>query len=493
MAWDVRTDRLTLVLFVIIFGSVLAFSATARASGVTVTVNMLGESPLFDGSTPVLVAGIWNQIAVNLTSLLNGGTLTAKAYLPGASPAGPANTYEWVRDEGNNSWSDPLYGTFVQANLSLDTGSRVVFVAGVDAQATPGFWTVDVLQGNSSVYQGTVEVQAPSLAYGVSAADVAFRVDPFTSASLTSQAAGQYLRITNQGNVPLGLRLGFDVLRSALSLTNPATVAHVGGAATFYVALAVGPLPPEIVDVNGTTQVFVAGAIPSSGSSVLVPTLQASFHVAVTVGRAGYDLQVIGNVALQTLDTVHVSFGAITSWTIYLTGGQNVSLNVTADGVGLLGVTAGGSALTLPATLPLASSRELALTVQAQATRAASGSVSFILRLLGTGDVRTFTTNIIVSGGPPGPSGIASSWVWIAGAIAVGSVFALVAYTQLRVRRRRASVEETNAPRKRGYHARKRRLEDRRREDSEKRGKTTEHEIPRRGNGSKALAAKRSR
>lgn len=443
-----------LFLFILIFANVVLTSGSVRAASPSMSLHMVGETGLQNGTAPVFVAGIWHQVTVNLTSFLNGGSLTLRFALPGALPASSANTYEWVRDEANDSWYDALYGTFLRRDLSQDRGTSVTFGVGVDALATPGPWSLEVLENNATILTETVDVEAPRISYGVSAADFTFQVNPFTPVVQTSEASGQYLRITNLGNVPLGTGVGFDVLTGNLSLANPVTVAHLGSDALYYLLLSVGPMPPQIVNVNGTTGVYVAETVPSSGGSVLVPSLQQTFHVTVTVGRLGYDLQVVGNVAFQTLDTVHAGYGSLVMWQVYLSGLQNVSLDVTVAGATLRGLLDGGTILDLPATLDLSGSRERALTIQVEADLPGTANVTFILHLLATGDTRTFVTTIPVDGGPapPTPPG-GTSLLWLAGAFATITIFGFVALGQLRHRTGRPRSSETRPAPGRGKAA----------------------------------------
>ena len=425
-----------LLLFILIFANVAWAAGSARAAAPSVSLHTAGEVALWNGSTPVLVAGIWHQVTVNLTAFLNGGSLTLRLALPGASPPGTANTYEWVRAEANDSWYDPLYGAFLRRNLSSDQGISVTFGVGVDALATPGRWTLEALEGNVSVVTQTVEVQAPRIDYGVSSADFAFRVDPYTPSVQNSESSGEVLTITNRGNVPLATDASFDLFRNNLSLVNAGAVAHVGSAQTFSVGLSVGSLPPQVVAVNGTTGVSVAYVVPSPGSSVLVPSFQQTFHVQVVVGHLGYHVQLVGNVAFQTLDTVHASYGSLVMWQVYLSGLQNVSLGVSASGATLRGVVEGGTDLPLPAMLSLSGSGERALTVQVGADQTGTATVTFTLHLLATGDIRTFTTTIPIEGGPSVPPSAGGSLLWFVGAFATISVFGFIALGQLRHRAR---------------------------------------------------------
>src|SRR5207302_10464187 len=151
-------------------------------------------------------------------------------------------------------------------------GTNREFGIGVDRDASHVTWSLIAASGNSTLVTLSVEVQAPRVSYGISAADFQFRVDPFTAADLSSQIGSQHHRLIDQGNVPLRLTVSFDVLRSQLSLENSGVVTHPNSESMYYLHLASGPMPPQIVRVNGLANVSVLYVIPSSGSTLLVPT-----------------------------------------------------------------------------------------------------------------------------------------------------------------------------------------------------------------------------
>ena len=453
-----------LSLFLIVGSSFLA--PTVQATAATVTIRMLGEAPTANANgQPIWIAGIWHEVFANLSAPTSGSVEIA-AFLPGGQPKTIGADYDWLYDAPNASWTDPYYGTFVRSDLSATDGQHFDFIIGLDAQAIPGLWTFRVAVGGSTILTETVEVQAPLLSYGLSAADFTFQVEPYASAEVTSQASNQYLRASNDGNVPLRMRVSFDVLQTHLSLVNPSDIAHPQTDSRYYVRLVMDPSPPEVVDVNGLSQVSVVNVIPSSGSTQLVPTVEQPFVLHVLVGRSGYAVRAIGNVVFQTLDTVSIDYGAIVTWQVYLTGGQNVSLDVVASGGRLVGVVSSGTRLALPATLVLSPESEYPLTIQVEATVAGTGTVTFSLHLLGTGDSRTFTTSIRVNGGPtPLPSAV--SYLWIVGSALAAAVFILMSLSQWRHRGRREKVRTASEKTgKKGYNSRRRARVQRSRQDA---------------------------
>ena len=450
-----RQRASTAVFLILIITSGLFLLPSARAAGATISLQMLGEASLSDAGVPVMVAGIWHEVLVNLTSSLSG-SLTLRATLPGAGSPDMTNTYAWVRNEANNSWSDPLYATFIRDDLSGSDGVHIAFVVGVDARASPGLWTFSASEGNVTLVTQTIEVESARVGYGISAADFLFRVTPFQAADLNSQATGQYLRVINEGTVPLALKVTFDILQGALSVVNPAATAHVGGEAIYYLRASVSPLPPQLIHVQGTANVTVQYLVPSPGATQLMPTFQQPFAVTVSVSRSGYAVKEVGNVAFQTLDSLTLVHGSVTTWQVFLTGSQDVSLDLSLAGGRLAGIFANGQSLTLPATLHPTTSEELAVTLQIEPTDPAGGTVVFTLHLLSTGDTQTFTTRLVVTNWPLNSPATTVSILWMVGAALASLIFVVVGFSQYRHRRDTRKRISAATKEKRGYHARKR-------------------------------------
>jgi hypothetical protein len=435
----------------------IASSGTARATVTDLTIHIPGEAPLATpGGTPILVAGIWHEVSVNLSATV--GSVAINATLPGATPDGIRTTYRWTWEAATGTWSDPLYDMFIRPDLSSAAGLRVTFVVGLDARAMAGLWRFLVFEGNALSASLDVAVEAPVLSYGLSAADFDFQVEPFTATDLSSRPSGQYIRVTNQGNVPLRLAGSFDVLQGELSIENPTDVAHVYSEARYYVRLAANPHPPSLIEVRGISRIEALYVVPSSGAATINPSVEGTFSLALRVGRSGYAVKVVGNVVFQTLESIRADYGTIATWQVYLTGQQNVSLSIDVSNARFVGAFARGEALSFPATLAVSGNTEMPVTVQVQADRPGAASVTFTIHLLTTGDTRTFTTSILVTGGPPALDPTAAS-LWILGSIAAAVVFGFVSVSQWRARRIRGAGRVSSASggrSKRGYNYRRR-------------------------------------
>src|SRR5256712_2845511 len=282
-----RNGRLGPVVFLLLIAIAMVLGPPdVRAAAPDLSLHMVGEAPQFDGTTPVFVAGIWHEIDVNLTAAPSQN-VTLRAFLPGGTPVGPANTYAWDFNPVTGSWTDPLYNAFIRTGLSYESGPLVVFVVGVDADAAVGLWTLTASVGGTTATSETVEVQAAQVSYGLSTPEFTFRVDPFTSAQASSQTGNVYLRTINQGNVPLGMLVSFDTLQSAFSVVNPSNVAHLGSDARYFLALSLGPLPPQVITVTARTNVTPLYVVPSAGASRIVAGVQPPFGIPGGGGHSG--------------------------------------------------------------------------------------------------------------------------------------------------------------------------------------------------------------
>ncbi|MCJ2532076.1 MAG: hypothetical protein LN413_07250, partial [Candidatus Thermoplasmatota archaeon] len=406
--------------------------APASASeGFEVGLQMPGEVPFHNGQgQPVWIAGVWHDLSLTLESAVQD-VLSVEASAIGVPGGGVGSHYRWERNERNDNWTDLLYGFFIQPEFSQSTGNQVVFRVGIDAAAVAGTWSIVVIQDGAFVGDQSIEVRTPKMAFGVSSADFNLRGEPFQGVELFSEDRNQYLRIINDGNVPLRLSITFDRLQSRLRLIKPSDVVHVNSEVKYFVSVNIDPRPPQIVEVNGIARVEVSGLIPSPGAAQIVPALESTFDLKVIIGRSGYIVQVFGNVVFQTLNSLRADYGSVVTWDVFLTGDENVAVDVEVTGARLVGVFQGETPLTLPATLSPPANAELALTVQVSADLPSTvAEVVFTLELPRTGEIRLFRTSIIV-GPRPAPGPLSSSYLWIFASLVTASVLAFVSYSHL--------------------------------------------------------------
>jgi hypothetical protein len=454
----------TLVVGFSLFGLVPA----SAGEGLEVGLQMPGETPLINAQgQPVWVAGVWHDLSVSLESPIQE-TLAIEASALGVPGGDIDSHYKWERNEQTDTWSDLLYGLFIQPERSRSTGDEVVFHLGIDARAVAGAWSIIVTQDGALVGDQTIEVRTPRMAYGVSSADFNLRGEPFQGVELFSEDRNQYLRIINNGNVPLRLSVTFDRLQSRLRVINPSDVVHVRSDTKYFISANIDPRPPQIVEVKGIARVEVSGLIPSPGASQIVPALESEFDLKVIIGRSGYTVQAFGNVVFQTLDSLRADYGSLVTWNVFLTGDEDVAVDVGVSGAQLVGVFQGDTPLTLPALLRPPANSELALTLQVLADQPSTwADVVFALELPRTGEVQLFRTSIIV-GPKPAPGPLPPSYLWLFASLVTASVVAFVSYNQLRAGRTALS------PRRAGKGAKGGRARGRagkKKEDRKKRGK----------------------
>ncbi len=409
----------------------LSLAPASAAEGVRISLSIPGENPLHnDDGRPVLVAGLWHEISLSLDSPIQD-SLTVSASSLDSPDEDMSGHYIWERDEVSDRWSDPLYDFFIIPSLSQSNGQEVLFHVGIDAAANPGTWRLEVIKDGASLAEELLEVRSPKISYGLSSADFTFRAEPFKTAVLSSEDVSQYLRVINQGNVPLLLDVDFDSLKNRLSLVNPSKVAHVYDDKRYYLRLSLDPRPPQIIEVTGTSRLEVTYIVPSPGSSQLVPAFEGTFSLKVIVGRSGYAVRPLGNIIFQTLESLRAEYGSLVTWQVYLTGDQPVSFDVDVMDARLVGVSHEGDPLDLPAVLTPSPMAELPVTLQVEAdVPSTEAEVIFTIRLLDTGEVKTFRTSILV--GPKPPATLHPSYLWLFASFISASVLALVGYNHWR-------------------------------------------------------------
>ncbi len=436
--------------------------ATASASeGVSLILQMPGEGPILNSEgKPVMVAGVWHDLVVSLETPVQAG-LILEASAVGSQGEGMGNHYLWERDETNDTWSEPLYGFFLESESSSSEGQVVTFRLGVDATALPGRWELAVVKDGTSLGLYEFEVREARIGYGLSSADLSFRAEPFKEAEILSEDSGQYVRIINQGNVPLRLSATFDRLQNRISLVNPTDIAHVSDDIKYFFKLELDPRPPQIINVQGVSRVEAMYLIPSPGSSQIVPAIEGEFGLKVIVGRSGYTVGTVGNVVFQTIDGVRAAFGSLVTWQVYLTGDQEVSLQVDVVGAQLLGVLQGEDLLSLPAVLRPTPNAELPLTIQVRTTvPSVLAEILYTLTVLDTGEVSIYKTTIDVGPRPASPT-LQPSLLWFFASLVSASVLAITTYNHWRFINMRSSGVRLSSRRSRTGDAKARNLGER--------------------------------
>src|SRR5205809_2526858 len=82
------TASTAVFLFLILIAGHPNLSSSAQAATATFGMHIVGEPPTFDAGLPVLVAGVWHQVALNLSSTLST-PITLRAMRPAPDPRVP--------------------------------------------------------------------------------------------------------------------------------------------------------------------------------------------------------------------------------------------------------------------------------------------------------------------------------------------------------------------------------------------------------------------
>src|SRR2546425_8359915 len=106
------------VFLILIITSGLFLIPSARAAGATIYLHMLGEEPLADAGVPVMVAGIWHEVLVNLSANI-GGAPSLRGAPPPAGGAGKTKTHPPVREKAKKMCGAPPSTTLIPEKPSL--------------------------------------------------------------------------------------------------------------------------------------------------------------------------------------------------------------------------------------------------------------------------------------------------------------------------------------------------------------------------------------
>ena len=359
--------KVWIILGILIMQSVVMLSANSiddGAKSVEIDIRIPDESPRQAFDRPVLVAGVWHY--VNITLEQSYSNVSIAAWKGGSAPIERdyTNYYEWWSDGwgGNESYIDP--------SKCEKNGNTCSFYIGLDSRAYSGNWTFNITADSKHINK-EVFVETPVSGFGISSG-IDLKVEPFTAETVSSTP--NYLRIRNNGNLPLQVQVRYDryVERIATSNLPPdGIVAHVMGETKHYVSFNIDTddWPPQIIDITGTINATPIYIIPIPASIALIQAFEQSFPVTVFIGHSGYRLAEMGaGVTFQYKNVLIASWNEKVNLTVYLCGEGEINFNVGCENLTLLNVTYENAEKTLPFNIISTNKSEKVVRVCVQAT-----------------------------------------------------------------------------------------------------------------------------
>ena len=330
-----------LVLMLIITGF---FSSSSKGeSSVEWQISIPGESPSFNGSTPILIAGIEH----NLTFYIGNSrhvVVTMKARSMG-DEENYTNSYEWAYDNGN--FSDLRYGTYINITSSKVFGENIAFHIGLHAKAWKGLWSITVKRSLGADYETiideNIDVEKADPRLAISTPVFEFRVEPFESGEMISPVVSDYHFLTrNTGNVPLWLECDYDHMGEIFHTTNMSIVLHPHDEVEHQIFLTSMPWSPQVFRVKEYVRGTAMHMITSDMVS-FIPSFQTVVKINVEVVRQGFNIMDIGPAKLQYQRGPMVEdFNDIIDLHLFLSGDSDATLTISSSRIELMGVYTGG-------------------------------------------------------------------------------------------------------------------------------------------------------
>lgn len=434
--------KIWIILCVLILQSVVIWSWNSIGDGarsVDVEIHIPNESPRQAFDRPVLVAGVWHY--VNITLDQGYSNVSIAAWRGDSAVAEEdrdyTNYYEW--------WSGDGWGgneSYIEVSECAQHDTTYSFYIGLDSRAMSGNWTFNITADNEPKLSKEVFVEKPISGFAMSSG-IELKVEPFTAATVSSTP--NYLRIKNEGNLPLQAQVRYDkyVERIATSNLPPeGIVTHVMGETKHYVSFNIDTddWQPQIIEITGAVNATPLYTIPIPASIAFIPAYEQDFPVTLFIGHSGYRLGEMGaGVTFQYRKSLIASWNEKVNLTVYLCGEGEIKFDVSCSNVTLLNVTYEEVERSLPFTILSTNQSEKVVRVHVQATEPnVWGVVHYTLTVNETS--HTYDTAVEVGSKPPGvgeePEGETSLLgMWVV--LAVISIVVLYMVITHLMRRRR--------------------------------------------------------
>lgn len=406
-----------------------SMSTAAAQSGVSVVLSLQVTSSAAHDSYngfPEMFTGVWNYLNMSM-SIQPGGNLNLIAFYGSSPPSNRTimNYYEWSYSQANNSWFDPIYGSYVNSSSSSFNNGVYSFVCGMFDKAYSGEWTLDIMNGSSPVASVNFYVTEPSAGMTFSAPDFQLVVAPYTYSTVSSSNWSQYALTTNTGSIPETISFAFPS-QNYVSATGNSVVLQPGQSLDHYVEVTAGNWTPQLLLFSGTVTASFTGVINANDSAQYTPVVQFPLSGTIEVGHYGYALGELQNVTVQFRQSISAVYSKAAVEEFYLSGSGQTDVTVKSSSVSILYVSGEGYNSTSSIQIVLPGGSEVPVLIGFDANqKVSSASISITLSAPGSPLTKTFSTQITVTGLPaysPSPKG--SSQIF---GNAVADIFAALA------------------------------------------------------------------
>ncbi len=367
-------------------------------ANMTVTMNIVGLPPRNHASgAPVLVSGIWHDLTV--TKQEDTKSVKIEIYKGGNLPVTKNETNYYYFE-----YNDTFQGSekYIDIPNCAKTGNELKFRIGLHISVDQCVWSMAIFADGEFVETKAVFVEALHPAVSFYSPDIRLRVEPFTVATVSSEAQNLKVSMSNDGNVPMNYSVEFESFSSSASMTGVGEVTNPNNMSGHFVKFSANNLKPGIIKINSTISACPQLMINASFIN-LIPAFGTTFRFEVYIGRAGYEIEPFSNIVVQYPREVPMNHSETRDISVYITGSES-QLEFSVTNIKLKGVKLNDASKGTKDVISIPSSEKkenvIKFTVNANRPEI-KATIKMIIKDMTTAVSKPFTINI-----PVGPRNI---------------------------------------------------------------------------------------
>ncbi len=403
------------LLLALFLASVIFSPVSSADENIDIEINVVGSEPRVHEEKSVLVAGMWNNLKIDMKSD-SPRNIRVVVFKGDIEPQEKniSSYYEWrYEHNSNNPWKNVTnYNSSNYTNLDRCKKSDGVynFCIGISDTLpnTPFYkeeWKIEIYENSKKIHSEYFYLEKPTKAIAHSHGDVIyFYVDPFTE--MTAQG-NDFFTLKNTGNVPLDISVSYPNLNFLIEFTSFTERITQGNSADYHMSLYSNSWQPQLItdQGEGIGKVPVDLIIDDSDAFVFLKTAIAvnAPDLRVFVGHSKHELveNLFGiGLSFQYEKNINMDEGDIRDINTYISGDGRLKLDISSDNtdnVKILKILRNGKETTVPIDIHSTSSSEEKITVRVEAIRERkSANINYNVESL-DGRSKTYKTHVEVN------------------------------------------------------------------------------------------------
>ncbi len=405
-----------LILILIIFSAIILPNSSILAEeDIDLNISVIGEETQYHDENQILVAGIWNNIDIdmgsqkprNLKLILHKGDS-----LPTIKNS--SNYYEWTYTENDaEPWKSQInYENYTYIDTSNCDKYKAVysFKIGIkDILPKEIFsrekWTIKLYSNNQLVYSNNFWLEKATRGLAHSHGDVIyFYADPFTE---MTASGNNFFTLKNTGNIPLEIKAEYPNFVDFIEFDSFTEHLSPKKDYNYELTLHSGSWQPQRIVRTGTVSAKVLDKYIVDDTDSMV-YLKTAFKLDlpslnVFVGHSGYELieDILDTgLSFQYKKNVEMYEGEIIDLNAYISGDGTINLDIWTNdsrNIRILKIIKNGKEISSPFDITSTSTEEQKIVVRVEAIREGkSGDIHYDFKT-NTGKTKSFQTHITIS------------------------------------------------------------------------------------------------